>query len=112
MEVQQPLLDEQMGGQDDVQQAWLEEHGLVDLPRVAGKLQIEDGWEFALEQIIGRFSQGLLLPNIDALSRALQEAPKGLAIMQARSEEHTSELQSRPHLVCRLLLEKKHLGGR
>src|SRR5690554_7712506 len=26
---------------------------------------------------------------------------------QKRSEEHTSELQSRPHLVCRLLLEKK-----
>src|SRR3989442_3331555 len=31
-----------------------------------------------------------------------------------RSEEHTSELQSRPHLVCRLLLEKKKnvLGNR
>src|SRR5687768_18281664 len=30
-----------------------------------------------------------------------------------RSEEHTSELQSRLHLVCRLLLEKKipHAGG-
>src|SRR3989442_10820050 len=26
---------------------------------------------------------------------------------RVRSEEHTSELQSRPHLVCRLLLEKK-----
>src|SRR5690554_7235178 len=26
-----------------------------------------------------------------------------------RSEEHTSELQSRPHLVCRLLLEKKNM---
>src|SRR5690554_7119663 len=26
-----------------------------------------------------------------------------------RSEEHTSELQSRPHLVCRLLLEKKKI---
>src|SRR5690625_6610316 len=26
-----------------------------------------------------------------------------------RSEEHTSELQSRGHLVCRLLLEKKHI---
>src|SRR3989442_5480585 len=26
---------------------------------------------------------------------------------RCRSEEHTSELQSRPHLVCRLLLEKK-----
>src|SRR6266498_6141403 len=31
---------------------------------------------------------------------------KGFAAV-ARSEEHTSELQSRPHLVCRLLLEKK-----
>src|SRR2546422_5376582 len=31
----------------------------------------------------------------------------GLLIAEARSEEHTSELQSRLHLVCRLLLEKK-----
>src|SRR2546422_2388986 len=33
--------------------------------------------------------------------------------IEARSEEHTSELQSRLHLVCRLLLEKKKLmeGG-
>src|SRR5436305_3262199 len=28
-----------------------------------------------------------------------------------RSEEHTSEFQSRPHLVCRLLLEKKKPGN-
>src|SRR3989442_11663876 len=28
-------------------------------------------------------------------------------LLLRRSEEHTSELQSRPHLVCRLLLEKK-----
>src|SRR5690554_6962560 len=30
-----------------------------------------------------------------------------LEVNYNRSEEHTSELQSRPHLVCRLLLEKK-----
>src|ERR1041385_8439262 len=30
-----------------------------------------------------------------------------LAVIDSRSEEHTSELQSRLHLVCRLLLEKK-----
>src|SRR5690554_7779793 len=29
-------------------------------------------------------------------------------VADLRSEEHTSELQSRPHLVCRLLLEKKN----
>src|SRR5690554_7595017 len=31
-----------------------------------------------------------------------------LLYASGRSEEHTSELQSRPHLVCRLLLEKKN----
>src|SRR2546422_7555493 len=34
-----------------------------------------------------------------------------LADGSGRSEEHTSELQSRLHLVCRLLLEKKKKGG-
>src|SRR3989442_9045018 len=38
--------------------------------------------------------------------RAYGRAPTAVAIRR-RSEEHTSELQSRPHLVCRLLLEKK-----
>src|SRR3989442_13970633 len=37
--------------------------------------------------------------------RSAQARPATFSIK--RSEEHTSELQSRPHLVCRLLLEKK-----
>src|SRR5258708_9581070 len=36
-----------------------------------------------------------------------RQTPKGEA-MRTRSEEHTSELQSPDHLVCRLLLEKKN----
>src|SRR5207253_5145262 len=38
--------------------------------------------------------------------RSLGERPH-VAEQEIRSEEHTSELQSRGHLVCRLLLEKK-----
>src|SRR2546422_8972168 len=42
------------------------------------------------------------------LSRRLRQAPPPRRRRgAARSEEHTSELQSRLHLVCRLLLEKK-----
>src|SRR2546427_2393895 len=37
----------------------------------------------------------------------LAERPKGPGERLARSEEHTSELQSQSNLVCRLLLEKK-----
>src|SRR5690554_7117191 len=35
-------------------------------------------------------------------------SPSTSPMRSTRSEEHTSELQSRPHLVCRLLLEKKN----
>src|SRR2546422_7562086 len=49
-----------------------------------------------------------------ALLRAFENFPhievpawKGTEKPRMRSEEHTSELQSRLHLVCRLLLEKK-----
>src|SRR5437870_7445769 len=37
----------------------------------------------------------------------IPEPPSVRRTANARSEEHTSELQSRGHLVCRLLLEKK-----
>src|SRR3712207_7860527 len=37
-------------------------------------------------------------------------APVVAIVELARSEEHTSELQSRQYLVCRLLLEKKNTG--
>src|SRR3712207_7306823 len=43
-----------------------------------------------------------LLPN-----RRLRQMAKSTLPTSSRSEEHTSELQSRQYLVCRLLLEKK-----
>src|SRR2546422_7173633 len=43
----------------------------------------------------------------DSLYRAARRAFNRSEYTTARSEEHTSELQSRLHLVCRLLLEKK-----
>src|SRR2546429_806173 len=46
--------------------------------------------------------------------RVPQDARSGAqgAATSERSEEHTSELQSRLHLVCRLLLEKKNTSSR
>src|SRR5690625_7019165 len=47
--------------------------------------------------------------QIQELAAQLGSGAEGLA--RERSEEHTSELQSRGHLVCRLLLEKKKVYG-
>src|SRR3989442_10906755 len=47
----------------------------------------------------------ILTPDSVRESNQIRPSPNGRSAV--RSEEHTSELQSRPHLVCRLLLEKK-----
>src|SRR3989442_6050342 len=60
-------------------------------PLVERRFSLEVGERLAHE---GRVLEPLDLDEVRAAARR-------------RSEEHTSELQSRPHLVCRLLLEKK-----
>src|SRR3712207_8966168 len=42
--------------------------------------------------------------------RLRRPAPLRVGAADRRSEEHTSELQSRQYLVCRLLLEKKNIS--
>src|SRR5690554_7152767 len=55
--------------------------------------------------------RSLLLGTVYYLQNALGRTGFFEQFRQAhRSEEHTSELQSRPHLVCRLLLEKKKVN--
>src|SRR5438045_4372903 len=49
--------------------------------------------------------EGELEITIDGVTEVAR--PGMVAIVPSRSEEHTSELQSLRHLVCRLLLEKK-----
>src|SRR5690554_7678384 len=52
------------------------------------------------------FRSDLPSPHDTTLLRGVRSG-SGEPLCLFRSEEHTSELQSRPHLVCRLLLEKK-----
>src|SRR5690554_7046992 len=53
------------------------------------------------------FVEDELRPIAAGLDDALEHALAPPELENVRSEEHTSELQSRPQLVCRLLLEKK-----
>src|SRR3712207_7611082 len=45
--------------------------------------------------------------NVGQPARRTRSGPDSVVLISRRSEEHTSELQSRQYLVCRLLLEKK-----
>src|SRR5438552_4230574 len=60
------------------------------------------GWAFSSPQ------RHLSLPfRTISLAFRLRKSENSVSAPVARSEEHTSELQSPDHLVCRLLLEKK-----
>src|SRR3712207_8298802 len=65
---------------------------------------------FAQTKRTDDFKNRYQLKEVVVLSRHNIRAPlstKGSVLEEIRSEEHTSELQSRQYLVCRLLLEKK-----
>src|SRR5215510_11267280 len=76
---------------------------------IAGTASIQN-----IQRQAGAPSQKVALapPATRATMSLLKKAPNSpdtiaICCSEARSEEHTSELQSRGHLVCRLLLEKK-----
>src|SRR3712207_8584555 len=59
---------------------------------------------------VRRGRAGVEVDALDPVSERARDGPVGcvqLLHLDDRSEEHTSELQSRQYLVCRLLLEKK-----
>src|SRR2546422_8280174 len=65
----------------------------------------DESYAILVEQAPGHWIAQIRLPDGTFWTMKRSE-PKAPALPK-RSEEHTSELQSRLHLVCRLLLEKK-----
>src|SRR3712207_6982254 len=77
----------------------------LTIVKVGGKIVEE---EATLFQLLDDFSsiEGYKL-LVHGGGRSATKIAAALGIESRRSEEHTSELQSRQYLVCRLLLEKK-----
>src|SRR2546429_4241152 len=57
-------------------------------------------------------SESAELERLRPRTRLIEKPYSLVLLVETRSEEHTSELQSRLHLVCRLLLEKKERPSR
>src|SRR5690606_40640631 len=78
-----------------------------DLPKWSGSASSRPGGGVSsASSIIGNRGAGAVSPSTIEFATIAPTAAM-TAMAAARSEEHTSELQSRENLVCRLLLEKK-----
>src|SRR5690348_14854400 len=64
-------------------------------------------WKSARSDLEVQGAPGEILEAIEGTVDNAHQQGECLVVIASRSEEHTSELQSPVHLVCRLLLEKK-----
>src|SRR5439155_25300551 len=72
-------------------------------------LPISKGEFMRMSRLLEMGATGIMYPRCESAAEAAEVVKwcKFTTSAASRSEEHTSELQSRGHLVCRLLLEKK-----
>src|SRR3712207_7253674 len=71
------------------------------------RLMVNAGYAHRNNDLVYVTSAGVPSTTTLERSRRLASAELSWNVLDFRSEEHTSELQSRQYLVCRLLLEKK-----
>jgi chromosome segregation protein len=69
-------LSQQVGG-------WLERHSLNDRPRLAQTLEVEAGWEKAVETVLDGYLQAVTVPNLGALTKDLASiGAAGIAVIE------------------------------
>src|SRR5260370_23470991 len=93
------------------EQVGLYVHDLAHRPNPKGAklLSIENGRGLSNSTMQQRITVLRLFCDSLVERQLRRDNPVGVAAQRARSEEHTSELQSHLNLVCRLLLEKKKI---
>jgi len=74
-----------LGEADGTVGGWLESAGLADRPRLAQRLKVEDGWERAVETVLGSYLQAVCVDDLVAATRSLEELNDGsLTLVQGR----------------------------
>ena len=66
-----------LGQQDNPGVAWLERHALAEAKRLAEELQVDDGWDLAVETVLGDHLQAVCVDDIDAVANLLADFEKG-----------------------------------
>ncbi len=68
-------------GEDDSQRTWLESHQLGSAPRLADGLNVESGWETAVETVLGDFLQAVCVEKIDAYAESIATMSAGSVLL-------------------------------
>ena len=89
------LLQQHAMGKDNKHlSGWLEQMQLSDKQRLAEMLEVETGWEQAVETVLGNYLEAICIDNADALIPALQHLTEdSLTLFEARSFDYSGDEQ-------------------
>ncbi|MHA7840652.1 MAG: chromosome segregation protein SMC [Gammaproteobacteria bacterium] len=65
-----------LGQKDETTVEWLQEKGLEAMPRLAQSLEVEPGWEKAVETVLGHYLQAVCIPEVATVASLLDALPK------------------------------------
>lgn len=66
-----------LGQQDDAEVNWLDKHGMAGQPRLAEKIKVQDGWDTAVETVLGDYLQAVCVDGMDPLTSLLGDFQEG-----------------------------------
>jgi chromosome segregation protein len=66
-----------LGQQDDAEVSWLDRHGLGSRQRLAERISVQEGWDAAVETVLGDHLQAVCVEGIDAVTALLGDFGKG-----------------------------------
>lgn len=89
-----------MGNQNEAVSDWLSAQGLADKPRLAEQLQVESGWEQAVETALGGHLQAVCSSGIDEVAEVFSQLEQGeLVLLDANSGKASVDAKSLANYV-------------
>lgn len=96
-----------LGQKDESAMQWLAQHDLSQYPRLAQSIQVESGYERAVETVLGDYLQAVCVPDLDPLSHLVSSFQGNLQFLEHNSAQAHSESNS---LLSKVQCDKMDLS--
>ena len=91
-----------LGQQDAAIMDWLTQHNLADKSRLAQLLEVESGWEKAVEAVLDHYLQAICVDELTALREHINQLPQGNLAIVAKTTAQNSSLKNMPTLATKV----------
>lgn len=81
---------------------WLEQHGLSDAPRLMDRLKTEDGWEAAVETVLGDYLEAVCVDELTQIAGSVKDIKTGRMMVLGQSASNASHQVSGDTLVSKV----------